>query len=348
MKTEKLDCIGYVDAQLIEKAENYASVKERTSKLRFFKNPCGRAMVAAVLAICMVAWGISIFSPFGGMTVTAYAYGTNEEIPAAGAVINTGTISDTGEMKGHPLMFYLSGKGIATVRFSCKNHQIDFVDWTEKRDEYGIAQNFTVPYGENESEYHYLTIDWVPNATIRELTDHAEATIATLPAEMREDIIVMEITFANGKTTVKAIKISLLDDGRFFASFGDYKISDSDDFVRRPDSKAIPRSILYSEGTTQADEKNHEEESTVTSTDNPRKLSDEDIIAAKKAALDYYSHTVFTVNSIEYIEPGTDSRAEGKCNFMVNVSKGGVVQEPDRLIQLDREDGSWKVINEGY
>jgi len=60
----------------------------------FFKKPFGRSMIAAVLALCILAGGISIFSPFGGMVVTAYAHGTDEEITQAGAVINTGTISD--------------------------------------------------------------------------------------------------------------------------------------------------------------------------------------------------------------------------------------------------------------
>ena len=54
---------------------------------------------------------------------------------------------DDGEMTGHPLMFYLSGKDIKSVRFSCKNQKIDFRDRTEKRDEYGEARNFTVEYG---------------------------------------------------------------------------------------------------------------------------------------------------------------------------------------------------------
>ncbi|MDE6065140.1 MAG: hypothetical protein K2G20_11250, partial [Lachnospiraceae bacterium] len=182
-----------------------------------------------------------------------YAHGTGEEIPAAGAVMSSGTISDGGELTGHPLMFYLSGKDIVFVRFSCKNQQICFMDWTEKRDEYGNAKNFTVAYGEDESEYDYLTIDWVPNRIIRELTDNADSTIATLPEEMRSDIIVMEITFADGKTVTKAIIISLLDDGTFFAAFGDYKISEADDFVKRPDSEAIPRDILYAQGSGQID-----------------------------------------------------------------------------------------------
>lgn len=151
-------------------------------------------------------------------------------------------------------MFYLSGKDIETVRFSCKNQQINFMDWTETRDEYGNAQNFTVTYGEDESEYYYLTIDWVPNTIIRALTDNAETTIATLPAELREDIIVMEITFINGKTTTKAITVSLMEDGRFFATFDDYKISEADDFIKRTDSVAIPRNILYGPDVTPADE----------------------------------------------------------------------------------------------
>ena len=58
----------------------------------------------------------------------------------------------------------------------------------------------------------------------------------------------MEITFENGKTATKAITISLLDDGTFFASFGDYQISEKDTFVYRPDSEAIPRDVLYSQG----------------------------------------------------------------------------------------------------
>lgn len=128
-----------------------------------------------------------------------------------------------------------------------------FLDWTEKRDEYGNAQNFTVAYGEDESEYYYLTISWVPNAIIRELTDNEDSTIAALPEEMRNDIIVMEITFENGKTTTKAITISLLDDGRFFASFDDYQISEEDTFINRPDSEAIGAAPVIEDNYKEAD-----------------------------------------------------------------------------------------------
>ncbi|MBD5497830.1 MAG: hypothetical protein HDR11_08715 [Lachnospiraceae bacterium] len=228
--------------------EEAARYKRRHKNPVWVKWGAAAACLAIVTALCI------LFIPFGGgVVVTAYTHGTGEEIPAAGAVMSSGTISDGGEMTGHPLMFYISGKDIVSVRFSCKNQQICFMDWTEKRDEYGNAKNFTVIYGEDESEYDYLTIDWVPNMTIRELTDNADSTIAALPEEMRSDIIVMEITFANGKTVTKAITISLLDDGTFFAAFGDYKISEADSFVKCPDSEAIPRDILYAQGSGEID-----------------------------------------------------------------------------------------------
>ena len=233
------EAMGELDNKYVDEAINYKKITRKPVWIKL-------GVLAACLAIVIAIGGI--LAPFsGGMIVTAYAYGTDEEITTAGAVMNSGTISDTGEMKGHPLMFYLSGKDIVTVRFSCKNQQINFLDWTEKRDEYGNAQNFTVPYGEDESEYYYLTINWVPNAIIRELTDNEDSKIATLPEEMRNDIIVMEITFENGKKVTKAITISLLDNGTFFASFDNYQISEEDTFINRPDSEAIPRDILYSQ-----------------------------------------------------------------------------------------------------
>lgn len=276
--------------------------------------------------------GILVFTPSHKGEVIVYARGTDEEISTAGVVLDTGCISDTGERKGHPLMFYLAGEDIASVRFSCKREQRCFSDWTEKRDEYGNAQSFTVAYGEEESEYSYLVIDWVPNVLIRELTDHADSTIATLPEEMRSDVIVMEITFGNGEKMTKAITVSLLEDGTFYAALEDYRISEADAFVRRPDSEGIPRDILCAQGSTPA-----------------APWTAEQIEGAKQAALDYYRNTVFTVNTVEYTEEAAPyGDVEGGCSFTVNVSRGGVPQEPDRRITLQMEEGGWKVVNEGY
>lgn len=317
------EAITEINDKYYAEAINY---KKKTKKLILTKS----GVVAACLAVILTVG--HLLAPFqGDMVISTYAYGTDEKITAAGVVMSSGTISDNGEMRGHPLMFYLSGKNIVSVRFSCKNQQINFTDWTEKRDEYGDAQNFTVAYGENESEYYYLTIDWVPNSLIRELTDNADVTIATLPEEMRHDIIVMEITFDNGKNATKAITISLLDDGTFFAAFDDYRISEADTFVNRPDSEAVPRDILYS----QDDELSGNESETI---QKPDSLS-----AVEKIVRAYYASTIFEIISLE-----VESQTENEIIFSVCVSKGGVIQEPNRTISLQLHNGEWEVINEGY
>mgnify|MGYP002627785001 FL=1 len=401
------EAMSELDSKYVDEAIHYKKKKN--------KNPFWIKLgaVAACLAIVIAVGGM--LAPFSGdMIVSAYAYGTDEEITTAGAVMNSGTISDSGEMKGQPLMFYLSGKDIATVRFSCKNQQINFLDWTEKRDEYGNAQNFTVAYGEDESEYYYLTISWVPNAIIRELTDNEDSTIAALPEKMRNDIIVMEITFENGKNTTKAITISLLDDGRFFASFDDYQISEEDTFINRPDSEAIGAAPVIEDNYKEADPNEPEQivipnSITFTGTiiDNvieslvPIILVDveensglsydkvlfelteeqkdwelkigtrvqivcsdifqestppignlisiteaapnDELRIADEAARAYYENTVFEVVSLEL-----KSHTENKIIFSVCASKDGVIQEPNRTITLQLNNGTWEVVNEGY
>lgn len=288
------------------------------------------------------------------------------------------------------------------------------MDWTEKRDEFGLAQNFTVSYGEDESEYYYLLIDWVPNATIRELTDNASSTIAALPQELREDVIVMEITFENGKTLTKAITVSLLEDGTFFAKFDDYEITAEDSFIDRPDSEAIGAAPVIEDNYKEADPNEPEQivipnSITFTGTiiDNvieslvPIILVDveensglsydkvlfelteeqkdwelkigtrvqivcsdifqestppignlisiteaapnDELKIADEAARAYYENTVFEVISLKL-----KSQTENGISFSVCVSKGGIVQEPDRTIFLEFVNGHWEVVNEGY
>lgn len=484
--------LGNMDARYIQEAAEYTSAEEALGRgTSGKKDPVKRGIrrffaisAAAVMVLCVFAGGILLFRPYPEGAVTVYARETGEEITAVGAVLHTGTISDSGEMKGHPLMFYLSGEDIASVRFSCKRELICFMDWTEKREEYGNAQNFTVSYGKDESEYDYLTFDWVPNTLIRELTDNADSTIAGLPEEMRSDIIVLEITYENGKTATKAITVSLLEDGTFLASCDDYRIREEDFFVKRPDSQAIPRDVLYAQGDSRAegtgevavsssadapeliciggrlykrstdrkepydgrkedlvylgkiesnitdnrsasgeetggnaageaagaDGENKRPAGTGVWTENevPREdfqanhpivgaevyqygkdilvrvdeeyrlyeyeaqveiqrepqgdlqpeaqgenvWHDEDsadpvktdtLQAAEAAVKEYYLGTVFEVMSLEVKEQTAE-----EIIFSVRVSKGGVVQEPDRSITLRPEDGAWKVVNEGY
>ena len=444
------EAMSELDSKYVDEALSY---KKKARKPVWVK----LGVLAACLAIVIAIGGI--LAPFSdNMIVSAYAYGTDEEITTAGAVMNSGTISDSGRMKGSPLQFYLAGKDIATVRFSCKNQQLNFMDWTEKREDYGNAQNFTVAYGEDESEYYYLTINWVPNATIRELTDNKDSKIATLPEEMRNDIIVLEITFEIGKTATKAITISLFDDGTFFASFGDYQISEEDTFVNRPDSEAIPRDLLYSQGDSSVtsgiadaapmiyvNDTLYKQSTSQTSFDELRNdfvylgaiesditnlqgnigagntldgvpkenfqanhpivgsevygygndivvriegkywlyevisdstldkqsgLSEEEKMQldpsygtgingnsdgydpisnsqtndeAKVTARAYYENTVFEVVSLEL-----KNQTEDEIVFSVCVSKGGIIQEPNRSITLQLNNGTWEVVNEGY
>lgn len=141
-------------------------------------------------------------------------------------------------------MFFLLGEDIAPVRFSYRNQNICFMDWTEKRGEFGTVQNSTAPYEEGKNEYYFLLIGWIPTATGRELTDHAENGTASFPVELWEYLIVFEASFVNGQTDTKTIHIAP-QDGGFFAAFGTYTVTKADDFVNRPDAQPILRDILH-------------------------------------------------------------------------------------------------------
>lgn len=315
MKAEAiLTALGDIDDRLVEEARESRKVN----------SVHWRKWGLAVACFCLLFLGIRFLLPSGGTTVTAYAIGTGQELTVAGAVLETGQIRDGGEMTGHPLRFYLAGENIDHVRFSCKNEQIDFVDWTEQREEYGSAQNFTVHYGTDENEYRSLVIEWVPNRMIETLTNSPQHKIVDLPAELREDRIVMEITFADGKTEVKAISISLMEDGTFFAAYDDYTLTAEDTFVQRPDAQVIPRDELYG--------KPDECESAV-------QVPPE----AEQVARAYYAETVFEVVSIH---PVSVTEQEIICE--VCVCKNSVIQEPYRRITLQRSGNVWKVVNEGY
>lgn len=204
-----------------------------------------RGVIAAALIIAVVGGVFAVLSSPKGVAVTAYAHSDGRELTSAGAGLTTGTIDERGILTGHPLMFHLEGERIASVRFSCKNETLSFTDMTETRDEYSFAQNFTVEYGENESQYPFLVIDWVPRNLIEYLQRGGHDSVAEVPEKCREDIIVMEVRGLDGGSAVKAITVKLLDDGTFFTSFDDYRITDADDFILREDAKPVPKADVY-------------------------------------------------------------------------------------------------------
>lgn len=346
------EALGNIDTRYVLEAEQYTSAEK---KFPGASHPFLRIVAAAALVLCLIAIGIGALSPSGKMTVTVYAKGTDEEITAAGAVISTGIIHDRGSISGQAVSFYLSGENIAKVRFSCKKQQIDFVDYTGKRDEFGLAQNFTVEYGPDAGEYCDLLIEWVPKAISKELL--TGCTIAGLSEEMRSDIIVMEITFADGSTDIKAIFVSLLDNGTVFASFDDYTPSAADTFIYRADSEPLPPEILYADSYIPEQFINDDgsikpiEEWYPYKEDNPSDVerenqvedSDTPLEKAEKAARIYYAHTVFDVISLE-----VKTQSEEEIVFNVKASRGGYLVDPDRHIRLQLQDGEWKVAGEGY
>ena len=228
------DAMGELETKYVQEALTYKKPVRRSAWMRW-----GAAAACFVLAAVLLAAGI--LPPLAGMTVTAYAAGTDAEIPSAGAAFATGTINEDGTLSGYPLMFYLRGSGIEIVRFSCKSGQIRFTDLTGQRDEYGFAQNFTVTYGAaagDETDYPSLLVEWLPRPMMEALAA-ADTGIADLPADLRQDIIVLEITFANGRTATRAVTIDLQDDGSFRAAFRAYRIRKSDVFVGRADSQPM-------------------------------------------------------------------------------------------------------------
>lgn len=72
-------------------------------------------------------------------------------------------------------------------------------------------------------------------------------------------------------------------------------------------------------------------------------LTEADKAAAYDAACDYYLGTVFEVHKLVEI-----STRQGEITFQVECSKGGVRVDPDRTISLERKNGAWTVVSEGY
>lgn len=193
----------------------------------------------AVISLCLII-GMAVFTKKNNdISITVYAYETNMELTNGKTILMPGQINDDGQMQGHSLQFYVSGNKIASIRFSCKKERISFVDWTEQRGDYGLSKNFTVTYGENEDDYYYLVMDWVPETIIRKLTDNEDIRISDLTQEEKEDVIVMEITYFNGETETAAIQIRLDDNGKFKVSVSRYQITSEDKFVFQQDSIPI-------------------------------------------------------------------------------------------------------------
>lgn len=225
------NAIGNIDDKFILEAFRYRPQRVIRRSVRV----AGIAVASLFLIIGMATF----LHKNSSISVTVYAYETNKEITNGEAILMSGQIDNNGQMRGHPLQFYVLGDDIKSIRFSCRNEWISFVDWTEQRGDYGLSKNFTVTYGEKEADYYYLVMDWVPQNIIRKLTDNENVKISDMSQEEKEDVIVMEITYLNGRTETAAIWICLDDNGEFKVSVSEYQITEEDKFIFQPDSQPI-------------------------------------------------------------------------------------------------------------
>lgn len=72
-------------------------------------------------------------------------------------------------------------------------------------------------------------------------------------------------------------------------------------------------------------------------------VPNDEVKIANEEARAYYENTVFEIVSLEL-----KSQTENEIIFSVCVSKGGVIQEPNRSITLQLNNGTWEVVNKGY
>ena len=121
--------IGGIDDRYLEEVEQF---KNGSQKARLWRKAATLSAVAVLILSIFLIGMLRFFSPAAAV-VYAYTYGTDERLTKAGVSLQTGRIAQGGEQTGHPLMFYLSGEAIRSVRFSCKNQDLIFTDWTEKR-----------------------------------------------------------------------------------------------------------------------------------------------------------------------------------------------------------------------
>lgn len=344
--------ISGMDDRFIQETYEYKRYRRLHRRIWQF----GIAAAGICIAIVTAAW----LSHGSQPSVTVYACDSDLQLTVRQPVLLPGEINDNGRMKGHPLMFYVLGSGIEQIRFSCKNEWISFMDWTEQRDDFGLGKNFTVPYGEQEEDYYYLVVDWVPENIIRKLTDNKDIGLEDLQPEEKEDVIVMEITYLNGENETLAVNIRLNAEGQFTAYVSNYKITDEDEFVFRQDSLPIAREcsmadISEENSEEQFDRPNMTEEVSENSEVIIVTLTQEELDRIEETIENYYIYIHRSI--IDYVQV-TDPESPFFRERFIEYEADEVVvfeiyveeSEVNRFITIGSKDGwiTCDVLDEGY
>lgn len=361
-RTEKIsNAIGNIDERFLQEVMEYRRTPVAGRWIR------RAALVAA--GLCLAMGCAALLRRDGTPSVKVYAREFDRELPGGETVMMSGTIDDNGVMKGPPLMFYVQGSGIESIRFACRNEWISFVDYTEQREDHGYSKNFTIPYGEKEEDYYYMVVDWEPVNVIRKLTDNKDVKIADLTPEEKEDVIIMEVSYLNGERESLIMNVCLDDRGRFMVSVSEYEITPSDTFLHQPNtlptdgrtetpgtSQAEQSSVGMAPGTSQTEqspvgatpgtEVGDGESATVI-------LSEEGFNVAGQAVEDYYAS--MNRRLIAYVQAddrmANHLREQEEFDGEIVVFRVSVEgSEAARYIVLGSQDG-WEhctVLNEGY
>lgn len=338
-----IDAVGKVDDRFLSEVLEYESKKKS-------KKSIGRAgMVAA--GICVMAGMGIYFYMDKKSSATIFAAGTNQRTGNAKVEISLGTITEEGSMKGAALGFYVLGKEIESITFSCENQWLECFDMRDPWGKFsGLSKNFTVSYGEREEEYYNILVHWVPNEIQKKLSEYEDIGISDLTTEEKSDVIELEITYLDGKQEIKQIEVSLNEDGLFTAYVN---TEDSRKKILNLNKKPVESTAVEDMEEKYGETTNVGEENNVTEERSNVSLSQEEYEWVMTAVEDYYVSTVFEITDIKYWEGEIPYRREYEgyseeeiVYFEVSVNNCN----PNRLIVVGSKDG-WRnceILNEGY
>lgn len=250
------------------------------------------AVVAVVAAIVAIVYNVFLYeAPISKKcTFKVYAQEIEALIEDEYAYISTGVIHSESSKSIGMANFHFEGEDVESIRFSCKNGYISLYAYEQ---EYDRSKNFTVDcsrYGEND--YRGMSLSWLSE----NIVDNGDKTGDTelIPEVERYDVIVVEVSYKNGKKECFAIELKWDSMENVYAKFVEYTITAKDQFVYREDA------ISYQEQVSKEMETATSADDVINTT--KRELTEEQINSIYNAASEYYSHVYFMITDMEIVD----------------------------------------------